>query len=173
MPDDVRVIVVTGPVGSGKTTVAEALREILVDRDEPGAVLDMDRLRDAWPQPASDPFGEQFGRANLAAIWPVLLDHGIRWLILADVVEDNSQRALYQQSMPGGRVQIVRLEVPIDLIRQRLRERESEQTIDWYLKRVEELQKIMTDRGIGDHVIEVGDRSPDVVAKMILDVLAS
>ncbi len=168
MASDPIVLVVTGPVGAGKTSAAWALGDLLTERAEAGAVIDVDGLRAVWPQDPADPFAENLGRANLAAVWPNYLRRGIRWLVLADVVEQQSQRELYQQAMPGARIVIVRLDTPLDLIRQRLLARETEASIGWHLDRSEELQTIMVDRRIGDIVIEVADRSPAEVAASIL-----
>lgn len=168
MAADPIVLVVTGPVGAGKTTTVWALGDLLTERGEPGAVLDVDGLRAVWPKDAADPFAENLGRANMAAIWPNYLRRGIAWLLLADVVEQQSQRQLYQQAMPGAEIIIVRLDTPLDLIRQRLLARETDTSIDWYLDRSEELQTIMTERAIGDIVIDVADRTPADVATMIL-----
>jgi predicted kinase len=169
MPAAPIVLVVTGPVGSGKTTVAGAVGDRLTEVDEPGAVVDVDGLRAVWPRDPADPFAEELGRANLAAIWPNLLRRGIRWLVLADVVEHPEQRELYQRALPGATIVIVRLDTPLDLVRRRLLAREAETTLDWYLHRAEELQSIMVGRRIGDLVIEVGDRTPQQIAAVILE----
>jgi predicted kinase len=163
------VLVITGPVGSGKTTVAGAVGELLTELGEPGAVIDVDGLRAAWPQDPADPFHEELGRENLAAIWPNLLRRNIRWLVLADVVEHQQQRDLYQRAMPGAKIIIVRLDTPLELVRRRLLGRESDATIGWYLHRAAELQSIMVGRSIGDLVIDVGERTPRELAAAVLD----
>jgi hypothetical protein len=129
----------------------------------------MDGLRAVWPRDPADPFAEELGRANLAAIWPNLLRRGIRWLVLADVVEHRGQRELYQQALPDATVLIVRLDTPLELVRRRLLARETETSLRWYLDRAEELQSIMVNRGIGDLVIDVGSRTPQEIAAVILE----
>jgi adenylylsulfate kinase len=165
------LIVITGPVGSGKTTTAEALGELLDARGETVAMIDVDALRRVWPANPADPFHVRLGLANLAAIWPNLHRAGVDWLLLADVVERPEERADYQAAVPGSRVTIVRLDVPLDRIHDRLHGREQGESLNWHLHRSGELQSIMTDRGIGDQLIAVDDHRPDEVATMILERL--
>ncbi|MBO0811700.1 MAG: zeta toxin family protein [Microlunatus sp.] len=171
MTDLPRVVVVTGPVGAGKTTTAEAFREVLLERGESGAVIDVDALRNAWPAPEDDPFGERLGRANLAAIWPNLVERGFDWLVLADVVETADHRLAYEQAFPGAEITIARLDVPIEVIMKRLIGRETDDTIAWYLKRAPELQQIMITNDIGDLVIAITDESPRSAAERILSAV--
>jgi adenylylsulfate kinase len=168
VPSLPRVIVVTGPVGAGKTTTAEAFRDVLLDRSQSGVVIDVDGLRNAWPHPDGDPYGEQLGRANLAAIWPNLVQRRFEWVILADVVETDEHRRAYHQAFPDADITIARLDVSSDVIKDRLIGRESEATIAWYLHRAPELQQIMISNNIGDLVITVGDQTPLAVAEEIL-----
>ena len=63
------VLVITGPVGVGKTTVAAALSELLGQADLAHAVIDLDWLRWCYPSPANDPFHLELGIQNLAAVW--------------------------------------------------------------------------------------------------------
>jgi predicted kinase len=125
MLDPIPVIVVTGPVGAGKSTVAEAMSSLLEERGIVHATIDQDFLRVVRPTPPGDPFGAELGYRNLATIWPNLLEAGIRCATIADVVENRAQSlAAYAQAMPGASITIVRLEVPMDLIQERLAIRE-------------------------------------------------
>lgn len=169
IPDHpVSVLVITGPVGSGKSTVAAAISERLSAIGQRHAVVDQDYLRWVHPEPPDDPFGARLGLRNLAAIWPNFMALEIEALILADVVEDRSQIALYQQAMPGAAVTVVRLDVPMSIIMRRLDGRESASSIDWYRHRAPDLQMIMERNKVEDVLVAVGERTPDEVAAEIL-----
>lgn len=162
-------LVITGPVGAGKTTVASAIATLLEARDIPHALVDMDALRDVYPAPEGDPFATQIGYRNLAAMWPNLRAVHPRVLILADVVETRGQLAEYEVALPGTRITIVRLDVPMPLILARLDTRERPGTLAWYRRRAPELQEVMEREQVADLVIDAGDRSPDAIAREIVD----
>ena len=161
---EIVVLVITGPVGAGKSTVAAALSEVLEDHSVRHALIDLDALRQVVPNPPGDQFAVRLGLRNLAAVWPNYRALGIDALILADVVEDCGQVADYERAMPGAAVIVVRLDVPMELILARLARREGERTLAWYRRRAPELQEIMERHGVGDVVISVGARTPHEVA---------
>lgn len=165
-------IVVTGPVGSGKSTVAAELSRQLEIREVPHALIDMDYLRWVYPAPPRDAFAEGLGNRNLAAIWPNIRATSPRCVILADVVERRGRLEEYRRLMPGTDVTVVRLDVPMNLIHRRLRQREHPEALDWYLRRAPELQQIMEREEVGDMVIDVGTRPPDDIAIEILQRLS-
>lgn len=161
-------VVITGPVGSGKSTTMDAISERLERQSILHAAIDMDYLRWVHPHPPGDPFGAQLGYRNLAAIWPNLLGAGTRCVLLADVVESRNQVAEYTSALPGTDVTVVRLDVPLPVVLRRPEGRESESTIAWYRHRAPELQGIMERESVGDIVIDVGERAPADVAQEIL-----
>jgi adenylylsulfate kinase len=165
----IQAIVITGPVGAGKSTTAAEVSRLLEGWSVRHALFDMDYLRWVYPSPEGDPFAAALGMENLAAIWPNVVDVGVSSVILADVVESRNQTSEYERAMPGAVVRVVRLDVPIDQIAPRLKERETEETIEWYLKRAPELQGIMDREGVGDIVIDVGTRSATEVALEIIE----
>lgn len=165
------VVVITGPVGSGKSTSMQALWELLDSQGERAAMVDMDSLRALCPEDPADPFHAGLGVANLQAIWPQFAERGARWLLLTDAVEHPAQRAVYEGAVPGATVIIVRLDVPIERVHQQLRGRESGGSLDWHLKRSVELQSMMVERGVGDLVVSVDGQSPPEVATLIRDAV--
>jgi adenylylsulfate kinase-like enzyme len=167
--DSLLVIVITGPVGSGKSTTAWALHDMLSDRRIPSALVDIDYLRCAWPQVT--PWNAELGYDNFAAIAVNHQKIGVRCFVVADVVETQEQRHDYERSVPGSRVVIVRLNVVLENVMARLQLRETPDSIDWYLARAAELQALMESREIGDLVVDIDDHTPKDVAHEIFTCL--
>lgn len=167
-----RAIVITGPVGSGKTTVMATLTDLMEEHNIPCAGIDMDHLRWFSPKQPGDPFGGEVGRQNLAFMAANYRTVGISTLFIADVVEQENDKSALQAALPDFEVQVFRLRVPMELINQRLKQRESEDRLSWYLDRAPELEQIMDDANVGDVIIEVGERNPREVAAEIARRLA-
>lgn len=160
-------LIITGPVGSGKTTVMAALTELLEKHNQPSAGIDMDNLRWFFPKQPGDPFGGFVGRQHLAFIAANYRALGIPVLAIADVIENEEGRQQMVETLPDYEVQVIRLRVPMELIEKRLRVREKDEHLHWYLERAPELERIMDTRNVGDVVIDVGARPASEVAAEI------
>jgi adenylylsulfate kinase len=51
MTTPVSVLVITGPVGVGKSTIANEAAWLLRRADVPHALVDLDRIEQSWPVP--------------------------------------------------------------------------------------------------------------------------
>jgi len=162
------VIVITGTVGVGKSTVLRAVSEALEARGIRHAGIDQDYLRWVFPALEGDRFAAQLGLRNLAAIWPNLREVGLGCVLVADVVEHPSQAAQYERAMPGTTVTVVRLIVPMPLILRRLEGRETGESLAWSQHRAPELHGIQERAGVGDLVIDMGERAPREIAGEIV-----
>lgn len=165
------VVIVTGPVGAGKTTTMWALGDLLSARHIPHAVLDVDQVRTYYPAPASDRFGERVGLRNVEAVAANYRAEGARVLVLATVIETRESVTRFERAIPGAQITVVRLTVPMATMLERLDKRESASTIEWYRNRAPELQGIMERANIGDIIVDVGHRPPEAVASEIADRL--
>lgn len=110
----VPTIVVTGPVGVGKTTVASEMRLFLRDADVPHATVDFDQLTARHPRPADDDrWGTKLGLANLAALWRNYEASGARRLLVARVIESRADLDGLRHAVPGADITVVRLRAAI------------------------------------------------------------
>lgn len=57
-----RALLLTGTVGSGKTSVADTIGDLLSHAGIANAVIDVDWLRRSWPCPPEDPFNGELDR---------------------------------------------------------------------------------------------------------------
>lgn len=112
-------VLITGVFGSGKTSVAVEMADMLEKRGLPYAVLDLDWL--AWAWPGSDEAGaeHQMMLRNLAPVVHNYMDAGVQLFIFAGTIGHPSQleslRATVQ--MP---IRVVRLVVAWPEIERRL-----------------------------------------------------
>lgn len=162
-------VLLTGPVGAGKTSTAVALGDLLSERGVPHAVVDLDWLRRAWPSPEHDPFQQDLELENLQHVAGAFLARGARRLVLAGVLEEQSVRARYERAV-GVPLVVCRLRVSPAELRDRLHRRHSgdEIALRWHLDRAVELEGVLSAARIGDVVLDAPDGGPRAVAAAVL-----
>ncbi|MEO5710073.1 MAG: hypothetical protein ABIQ59_09645 [Nocardioidaceae bacterium] len=164
-------LLLTGTVGIGKTTVAEAVGDMLRDVAVPNAVVDVDWLRAAWPAPPGDPFNGALALRNLAAVTANYLDAGVVRLVLAGVLETAEDRAAYAAVL-GMPLVVVRLVADASTVQRRLLRRHAEDDAarSWHLHRAGELHAIQEASGVEHFVVDTTSRSVVEVAGEVLRV---
>lgn len=166
----VPVLLITGPVGSGKTSVAEAVGDELDRRGLPHATVDIDGLAQCDPAPAADPHNHRLGMRNLAALWPNFAEAGATHLVLARVVESMDELMDYRKAIPGAQIMVCRLRARTETLQRRLHGRDRGAWLEWSLRRSVELSEIMERNAVGHCVIDTDDRDIDAVAIEVLQV---
>ncbi|WP_207711800.1 GrpB family protein [Sulfobacillus harzensis] len=135
----VPVVVITGALGVGKTTTAEAVAAQLEAAGVAYWLMDVDRLTDFWPRSPGDSFGGGISQAGLAALWPVMRSGGTRVVILPRVIESADEGGRLAHAISGGLLLVVRLRARPDTLRRRILCRAGGQDASWELQRAQEL----------------------------------
>lgn len=162
------VLIITGPVGVGKTTVAAALSELLSQDRLAHALIDLDWLRWCYPSPADDPFQLALGLQNLAAICSHYRAAGAARLILVDIVETRATLASYQVAIPGAETRLVRLHADLPTLHGRLAGRESGASLAWHQQRAAELTTLMEQVQLEDLLVDTMGKSTLSIAQEII-----
>ena len=136
-----RALLLTGTVGVGKTTTADAVGARLRVRGVPHAVVDLDELRRCWPAPPDDPFHAALGLANLAAVARAYRAAGAERLVLAGVCESRRDRDRHAGDPEG---------------------------LAWHLHRRGELDAVLDAAGVADAEVAVAGLAPAAVADAVL-----
>ena len=168
MANGIPVLLITGPVGVGKTTVAFAVSDLLKDTAAAHALVDVDSLRWCYPAPPGDRFNVALGMRNLAAVWANFRAAGAERLILADVLESREQLARYREAVPGAAIQVVRLRATLETLNDRVRRRETGAALAWYLHRTAELAAQMERDRLEDIAVDTDGRPAVEVAREVL-----
>jgi hypothetical protein len=162
------VLVLSGPIGVGKTTVLGEVADLLREMDEAFVAVDFDALTQVFPR--SDPLGMEIGSRNLAAVWANATAMGARRMVLASVVETDYDLGLILEAVPGAEPFVVRLSADESTLDDRIRRREIGSARGWHLERSFELADVLRRAGLEDAVVESDDRRIRDIAIEVLQV---
>jgi ribose 1,5-bisphosphokinase PhnN len=104
----------------------------------------------------------------LRAVWADLRDAGVERLILARVVESTEHLAAIRRALPDVRLRVVRLTAPLEVLADRIAEREIGSGRDWHLRRAAELTQAWESQPIEGNLVETSGRSVTAIAEDIL-----
>lgn len=158
-------------MGSGKTALADEIAVQLYEQGLSHALLDLDWLCQAYPAPADDPYRDELMLKNLGAIWPNYRDQGVRFLVLARVVEHRDHSLRYKELIPEANIQVVRVTAPPELVEERLEKREIGSFYDHLWCRSQELAPVLEAAGVEDFVVVNDGRPVRQVAEETMSTL--
>jgi hypothetical protein len=166
MSPRVRVLVITGSMGAGKTTVLGEASDLLAASNVAHAAIDLDglgvcHLPDA---PTAD-----LALANLAAVWRNYAAAGAGRLLIAEALESEAARERLRAAIPDADVVVCRLRVPLAVMQARVRVREAGLWQQRYVDRVAALEARLDAAGVEDFSIQAGDRGVTDVAREMLE----
>jgi len=157
MPSSVPVLLITGPVGVGKSTVAAEAARLLREANVPHALVDLAWIGQSWPIPDDDPWHERLAHRNLACIWANFRDAGAGRLILCRVLEDRSLLRAVIEAVPGAEVKVVRLRAPLPVLQARIRSREAADP-EWFLQAAAHTAEALEHTRVEDHLVDTENR---------------
>ena len=162
------MLVVTGPIGAGKSTVVGEIGEILGRAGISHTTCDFDALTQFWPPPPDDRFNVRLGQRILACLWEHCRSAGAGRLVLAMTVETEVERRAVDVAVPGADPVFIRLSASMDELTRRIRARELGSAAAWHVQRAQELAIIMDANPFEDAVIDTDGRSVEEVARAAL-----
>jgi hypothetical protein len=166
--ESVPILLITGPVGIGKSSVLFEAARLLREARIPHAAVDLAQIGEAWPPPADDRWNERLAHRNLACMWSNFREAGAERLLLERVLEARSLLRHVAAAVPGAQITVVRLRAPKEIVEARIRHREQGRDPSWYLEAAAYLVETMERSDIADHVIETANRPVSEVAQDIL-----
>ena len=163
------MLLITGPVGVGKTTTADAVSYLLAERGIRHACVDLPQIGKAFPVPESDPWNEELSHRNLASMWQNFQAVGAERLIVSRVLESSSGLRRISEAVPGAEITVVRLRAPLSVVHRRIRARNAQP--EWFLNAATELSQTMELHALEDFVVDNEAMSADETAKVVLDLI--
>ena len=169
MTTTVPLLLISGSMGAGKTTVLSEASDLLKEARVAYAAIDLDWL--SQMDPSQGEHGERLMFANLAAIWPNYAAAGAERLLVARVVESRSELQRYRDSVPGAEPVVCRLTASIETMQKRVRVREPGMIQAQAIARSATLADILERAGAEDFTVGNGEgRSITDVAREVLSL---
>jgi Mrp family chromosome partitioning ATPase len=161
----VRVVVITGPPGAGKSSVLAALADALSDDDVPHAALDIEMV--VWTHPA---LTETQWTHHVRRTCELFREAGHQLLLLAQTLETDADRAQLLTAIEPAAAFIVRLEAEPDTLAARITRRESPawSGLAPLVEHARELAATMSALNGVDLILSTEGRRPEHVAARIL-----
>ena len=160
------LLIITGTMGAGKTSVLAEASDILALRHIAHAAIDLDALGLAYLPAASDT--EEVMYSNLECLCANYAARGVKRLMIARAMEDRAELALSLDIVSATNTVVCRLVAGIEVMEQRVRLRESGVSQSNYVARVSELNAVLDRAQLEDFTVTCENRSITDVAREIL-----
>jgi hypothetical protein len=161
-----RILVISGSMGAGKTTVMGEISDLLTARQIRHAAIDLDAVS---LQLLPDDVSRELHFRNLSALSKNCLDAGIDRFVVAVAVDSGDVLADLQAAFPGTTIIVARLSVSALTMESRLRVREPGVRQAEFLERSRHLDRILADSALEDFIITNDQRSVTDVAHELLE----
>ena len=162
-----QALLISGPVGVGKTSIAETISALLQADHVPHTFIDLDALTYTYPRSASDPFNSTLALESLASIWTHCRKRGSKNLVIARVIESASDVADIAKATGISRPILCRLAASDQTLIKRIRNRNTGSNITWQESRSLQLSTAMKDAEIEDFCVVTEGRSMTEIATEI------
>jgi hypothetical protein len=130
-----RAVLLTGPVASGKTAVAQEMVSVCEELRLAAAAIDLDWL--GWSTGGFLRVNELIAR-NLAAVAANYAAAGIEQVVLARAYVGESSLAAIKESLPRWKLAVVSLEASRETLEERVRGRDSGAELERHLGHIAE-----------------------------------
>jgi len=160
------LLIITGSMGAGKTSVLAEASDILALRRIVHAAIDLDALGLAHLSSAASTDDVMY--RNLQSVCKNYATLGVTRILLARAMEDSAELELCRGAVSARNTAICRLTASIDTMQQRVKQRESGVLQSEFVDRVAILDAILDRARLEDFAIVNQDRSINDVAQEML-----
>ena len=161
-----RVLVISGSMGAGKTTVMGELSDLLAARGIRHVAIDLDAISlQLVPEPLSSEI--QFG--SLAAVARNCLSAGIDTFVIAAAVESREYLAGLRAALQADAITVAQLTADAATMEGRLRVREPGFRQGEFLERSRSLARILSAAALEDFAVTNAARNVTDVARELLE----
>ena len=162
----ITALLITGSMGSGKTTVLSEASDLLTARNIPHASIDVDALGTAHLPPTLQ--NNHLMYRNLQSVWENYAHAGVTRLLLARAIEDRAELEQCRNAVSGAKIVICRLTASLKTMQHRVQTREIGTLQNNYIVRVAELNSILDRAHLEHFSLSNENRSVTEVAQEML-----
>lgn len=160
------LLIITGTMGAGKTSVLGEASDILALRYIAHAAIDLDALGLAHLAPEAS--NDDVMYRNLQSICENYASLGVRRFLLARAMEDRAELELCRRMVSAKNTVVCRLTAGIEVMQERVRMRESGVSQREYVARVAKLEGILNGARLEDFTVATENRSLTEIAQEML-----
>jgi dephospho-CoA kinase len=159
-----RVIIITGSMGAGKTTVLAEASDLLTKHGVAHAAIDLDALSVSH-LPGASP--ADLGYANLGAVWTNYAAAGAARVLVAAALESRAELTRMKAVIPDAEIIVCRLRAPLETMKERVRLREPGMHQEKFVARVADLERLLDAAALEDFAL-MNSASVTAVAREML-----